>query len=99
MLDLNIRATGPPRSRRQAADDDNYTANMHEDSHNVNDDQENQDGDSALSATDRLEMDALFTQTNNSSCMSLHTLDRFIQYNQYSISMAASSHREDDGAQ
>ena len=99
MLDLNIRATGPPQSRRQAADDDNYTANTHEDSHNVNDDQENQDGDSALSATDRLEMDALFTQTNNSSCMSLHTLDRFIQYNQYSISMAASSHREDDGAQ
>ncbi len=72
---------------------------MHEDSHNVNDDQENQDSDSALSATDRLEMDALFAQTNNNGCIPLHTLDRFIQYNQYSISMAASSHREDDGAQ
>jgi hypothetical protein len=38
--------------------DDNNTASIHEDDHNINDDQENQDGDSALSAIDRLEMDA-----------------------------------------
>jgi hypothetical protein len=96
MLEINIRATGRLHQQMQSTANINNNIELNPTT-TINTPHKNevrelnvQEAFSPFDTINRIELEALLTQAEHDEIghMTLHTLDRFIQYNQYSVSNA-----------